>query len=145
MTMTSPTLTRHHWKKAASLDLPGLKKAWKATEGFNAKLALLITHAVGTMACAYVFTVLALLGLPQALSPGGEGIIAWIAQTFIQLVLLSIIMVGQSVQASASDERSIKEFEDTEAILDKLSLETAGGLKDAVDTILAAIEKRSTS
>jgi hypothetical protein len=72
------------------------------------------------MWCAYAFTVLALFGLPAALSPGGEGLIAWIAQTFIQLVLLSIIMVGQNVQAKAADKRSVDTFTDTEEILRRL-------------------------
>jgi len=51
------------------------------------------------MTCAYAFCILALLGLPPALKPGGEGLVAWVAQTFIQLVLLSIIMVGQKLQS----------------------------------------------
>lgn len=64
------------------------------------KVGVAITGAVGTMYCAILFTGLALIGLPPALKPGGEGLVPWIAQTFLQLVLLSIIMVGQS-QASA--------------------------------------------
>jgi len=35
-------------------------------------------------------------------------IVAWVAQTFLQLVLLSIIMVGQEVQ-STSVEKMIRE------------------------------------
>jgi hypothetical protein len=108
-----------------------------SVEGFNASLAVLITRAVGSMWMAYAFTVLALLGLPAALKPGGEGIIAWIAQTFLQLVLLSIIMVGQSVQSLASDARAENTFTDTEKILDALSVETAGGLKAVLDAIEA--------
>lgn len=66
---------------------------------FNKWLATKVTDGVATMWCAYLFCLLALAGLPAALHPGGEGIIAWIAQTFIQLVLLSVIMVGQKIQA----------------------------------------------
>lgn len=142
--MTQPVLTRHHWRKAATLDLPGLRKAITAAEGFNAKVAVVVTHAVGTMACAYLFTLLALAGLPTALAPGGSGIVAWVAQTFIQLVLLSIIMVGQQVQSAASDARAEKEFADTEKILDRLDLDTEGGLRAAKDEILAAIESLRT-
>jgi hypothetical protein len=72
---------------------------------------------VGTMWCAYVFAAIALIGLPPALRPGGEGLIAWIAQTFLQLVLLSIIIVGQNIAAAASDLRSEKTYNDAEAIL----------------------------
>jgi hypothetical protein len=88
-----------------------------AAARFNAALAVRITNAVGSMWCAYVFTIIALIGLPMALRPGGEGIIAWIAQTFLQLVLLSVIIVGQNVQAAASDKRAENTYNDAEAIL----------------------------
>ncbi len=88
-----------------------------AAARFNSWLALKITNAVGSMWCAYVFTAIALVGLPAALRPGGEGIISWIAQTFLQLVLLSVIIVGQNVQAAASDHRAQCTYEDAEAIL----------------------------
>lgn len=93
-----------------------LNRSNKAAQ-FNAWLAVKITNVVGSMWCAYVFTLIALIGLPMALRPGGEGIIAWIAQTFLQLVLLSVIIVGQNVQAAASDHRAENTYEDAEAIL----------------------------
>ncbi len=67
--------------------------------------------------------------------PGGEGIIAWIAQTFLQLVLLSVIMVGQNVESVASDIRSQHTYEDTLKILDRLDIHTAGGIKDIADRL----------
>jgi len=93
------------------------------------------------MWCAYVFAVIALIGLPPALKPGGEGIIAWIAQTFLQLVLLSVIMVGQNVQSVASDIRSQHTYDDTVQILDRLDIHTEGGLKDVSDRIDALAAK----
>jgi hypothetical protein len=84
---------------------------------FNSWLAVKITKGVGTMWCAYIFAIVAFIGLPTALKPGGEGLIAWIAQTFLQLVLLSIIIVGQNIAAASSDERSENTFKDAEAIL----------------------------
>lgn len=110
-------------------------------DGVNAKVAVLITRLVGSMWCAYVFAVIAFLGLSPALKPGGEGLIAWIAQTFLQLVLLSVIMVGQAVQSAASDARSEQTYEDTVKILDALNVHTEGGIKDLHDELLAAIEK----
>lgn len=84
----------------------------------NALLGVKITNAVGTMACAYVFTVIALISLPSAVKSGSViVIISWVAQTFLQLVLLSIIMVGQNVQAQASDLRSENTYKDAEAVL----------------------------
>ena len=74
---------------------------------FNTRLAVLITKSVGSMWCAYVFVGLALISLPAALSTRDPLIIvAWIAQTFLQLVLLPIIIVGQNVQAAADDARA---------------------------------------
>jgi hypothetical protein len=76
---------------------------------FNRRLAEKITSAVSTMWCAYIFAILALISLPAAIKTGDVVVIvAWIAQTFLQLVLLSIIMVGQNV-SSASVEQKINE------------------------------------
>src|SRR5450756_974546 len=66
----------------------------------NAKIGLKVTVVVGTMWCAYLFTLVALVSVPSAFKTGNSLIIiAWIAQTFLQLVLLPIIIVGQNVQA----------------------------------------------
>ena len=52
------------------------------------------------MWCAYIFAAIALISLPSAIKSGDIiVIVAWVAQTFLQLVLLSIIMVGQNVQS----------------------------------------------
>ena len=75
---------------------------------FNTWLALKITASVGSMWCAYAFAVIALISFPAAIATGDPIIIvAWIAQTFLQLVLLPIIIVGQNVQAAASDARAL--------------------------------------
>ena len=109
---------------------------------FNARFGLLITLIVGTMWCAYLFTALTLISLPAAIhSHDPLIIVAWIAQTFLQLVLLSIILVGQRVQSAASDARAEKEFADTEAVLDALNLKTEGGLT----AVLEAVEGKRTS
>jgi len=85
---------------------------------FNTWLALKVTAVVGTMICAYLFTALALVSLPSALKSGALIIIiAWIAQTFLQLVLLPVIIVGQNVQAAAADKRAEQTFLDAEAVL----------------------------
>ena len=81
-------------------------------------LAVKITAVVGTMICAYLFTILALISLPSALKTGQLIIIiAWIAQTFLQLVLLPVIIVGQNVQAKAADKRAEDTYKDAEAVL----------------------------
>ena len=85
--------------------------------GFNGRLAVLITNGVSTMWCAYIFTIIALISLPSAIAGGTATLISWIAQTFLQLVLLSIIMVGQKVAARASDKQSLQTYKDAEALL----------------------------
>ena len=90
----------------------------KEHTGFNGWLALKITNSVGTMWCAYVFAIIALISLPDAIKAGTAALIAWIAQTFLQLVLLSIIMVGEKVAASASDKQAYQTFKDAEALLE---------------------------
>ena len=86
---------------------------------FNQKLAAKITAGVATMWCAYAFGLIALISLPSALKSGDPiVIVSWVAQTFLQLVLLSIIMVGQSVGSKAVEQKinetheaSLGEFE----------------------------------
>jgi hypothetical protein len=131
----APVKTRDHLGRALHPSPRVLKQAMGEVDGFNAKFAVLITRLVGTMWCAYLFAAIALVGLKPALAPGGEGIVAWIAQTFLQLVLLSVIMVGQNVQSLAADARSANTFKDAETILDRLDLHTQGGLKAILDRL----------
>lgn len=85
--------------------------------GLNGRIALLLTTAVGTMWCAYGFAILALVVLPQALTGGLLALVQWISQTFIQLVMLSVIMVGQNVLGRAADKRAAMTYEDAAATL----------------------------
>ena len=86
---------------------------------FNKLIAKKITSGVATMWCAYLFAMIALISLPNAIKSGDTlVIVSWIAQTFLQLVLLSIIMVGQSVSSdkleqtiNETHEASLGEFE----------------------------------
>ena len=76
---------------------------------FNNRLAKKITDGVATMWCAYLFALLALISLPSAIKTHDVvTIVGWVAQTFLQLVLLSIIMVGQNLN-SAGVEQKINE------------------------------------
>ena len=65
-----------------------------------------ITNKIGTMWCAGLFAILALAGLPKALSE--NNFVDWLIQDFLQLVLMSVILVGQDVQ-SKKTEKLIKE------------------------------------
>jgi len=94
-----------------------LRPIEKRETRFNDRLAVSITNIVGTMWCAYAFAGLALISLPAAIRGGTATLVAWIAQTFLQLVLLSIIMVGQKVAAAKSDRQLEQTYQDAEALL----------------------------
>ena len=111
--------------------------------GFNGKVALILTTTVGTMWCAYAFSVLALVALPQALQGGLLPIIQWVSQTFIQLVMLSVIMVGQNILSRASDKRADETYQDADATLHE-ALQIQDHLKaqdDAIGILLDKIAK----
>jgi hypothetical protein len=107
----------HRRKDAPAVKVADHFSRNNAIERFNTAFALKITAAVGSMWCAYIFAAIALFGLPAAVHNGLGGIVQWIAQTFLQLVLLSIIIVGQNVQGAASDERAENTYQDAEAVL----------------------------
>jgi hypothetical protein len=83
---------------------------------FNARVGLAITVVVGTMWCAYVFAGIALISLPDNVK-STELLILWISSSFLQLVLLPIIIVGQNIQAKASDKRAEDTYQDADAVL----------------------------
>jgi hypothetical protein len=86
----------------------------------NQRIGLAITKSVGTMWAAYAFFALSLVSLPAALMTGDTVIIvAWVAQTFLQLVLLPIIIVGQNLQAAKTEARAVATYEDATAILEE--------------------------
>src|SRR5215472_7817305 len=87
--------------------------------GLNLVIAVWVTKKVGSMWTAYVFSVLAAVSLPAVLtqvwpslgnlfpkallSVSLIALVAWVAQTFFQLVLLPVILVGQNVQQAQAD------------------------------------------
>src|SRR5712691_4535429 len=87
---------------------------------FNSRLAVLITRGVGTMWAAYVFVLIAFVSLPQALAAflAGDTVtgITWLSQSFLQLVLLPVIMVGQRVISDAQDLRAEADHETLTAL-----------------------------
>lgn len=86
----------------------------------NDWLAIRITRAVGSMPCAYVFTALALVSLPSVIRTGSVvQIVAWVAQTFLQLVLLSVILVGQRLADAGHQERHAEVMDAHRALAEK--------------------------
>jgi hypothetical protein len=111
-----------------------------AVNRFNTKVALVITAAVGSMWCAYIFALFDLISLPAAIHGGPSTIVSWVAQTFLQLVLLSIIMVGQNVQGAAADRRAEATYHDASATLHEVA--HVQGHLAAQDELLTRISEK---
>lgn len=79
----------------------------------NAWLAVGITKRVGTMWCAYVFAVIGITGIVAAVTNSVTLVllVGSVSGYFLQLVLLPVIIVGQNVQAAASDARAEADHE----------------------------------
>jgi uncharacterized membrane protein len=93
-----------------------INRKHKDNLNFLNRFGVVITRAVGTMITAILFTGLALISLPAAIKTHDKIIIvAWIAQTFLQLVLLPIIMVGQNIQGKHAEVLADEEFKTTES------------------------------
>jgi hypothetical protein len=111
-----------------------------AISRFNTNVAILVTRVVGSMWCAYAFALFDLISLPDAVRAGTSAVVSWVAQTFLQLVLLSVIMVGQNVQAAAADKRAEATFHDASATLHEVA--HVQGHLAAQDVLLTRIAER---
>ena len=137
--------------RVAARKKSGPPRAGDDAGGFNGRFAVLLTRVVGTMWCAYAFAMLALVALPSALQSGRLlDIIQWVSQTFIQLVMLSVIMVGQNILGRASDKRADMTYKDADAtfhearqIQEHLQAqdEALDALLDKVERLQAGLEK----
>jgi uncharacterized membrane protein len=88
----------------------------RADGGVNQRIAVWLTRYVGTMQTAYGFAALAgvgLLGVLAILNPSVYTFVAWLSQTFIQLVLLPVIMVGQNVLNRHAELQAEEQFHAT--------------------------------
>jgi len=135
-----------------------IKSTEQGIAKFNRAVGQTITNAVATMWCAYIFALIALISLPQAIQESFSGgfhplpIITWIAQTFLQLVLLSIILYGQNLLSEGADARSEATFRNTKSaekrLTEILKAIAARGEENARmeaqnNDILKALEKRA--
>lgn len=79
---------------------------------------MLVTKFVGTMWSAYLFAGLALISFPAAIATGDVRVIVdWVAQTFLQLVLVSVVIVGQNQMNQAAERRAEATYKDATALL----------------------------
>jgi hypothetical protein len=156
-----------HLAKASSLGLGDAHKLSQDVSGINAKTAIIVPAILGSMPFFWFANVLAFCSLPAVLTGfdnevlkhalGLESffphvilkaamiaLIAWIAQTYIQLVALPVLQVSNNAQMTLAEEHTKTLLDDgsvtrehTEAILDWMNLETKGGAQ----LILARIDE----
>ncbi|HET9733419.1 MAG TPA: hypothetical protein VFP54_12165 [Acidimicrobiales bacterium] len=84
----------------------------------NAAVGLRLTLLVGTMWAAYLFAAIALISLPSNIHSRSLFIL-WLSSSFLQLVLLPVIIVGQNIQSKAADNRAEATFNDAQAVLEE--------------------------
>lgn len=113
-----------------------VNKEHRESLSMQEKIALKITKGVGSMYCAYLFAAIALISLPDAINSGREAIISWTTQTFLQLVLLSIIMVGQNVASRHSQLRADADYE-----IDLRTEDEIKEIKESLDEIKKSLAK----
>ena len=128
-------LFRHEPHQHQPRNVNQLHETEQAASGFNSRVAVALTKGVGTMWTAYIFTVLAfvgLLGLLNLLNPITFLLATWVSQQFLQLVLLPVIMVGQNVLGRKAellaDEQfhtTMSTYHDIEQIMQHLSAQDA--------------------
>lgn len=112
--------------------------------GISGRIALRLTAAVGTMRAAYLFACLALVALPAVLGYNWLPsrtllIVGWVSQTFIQLVMLAVLQLGQNLQAAGADALAEATFRDAEAILHEVQeVQRHLAAQDAILTRLSA-------
>ena len=141
-------IPHHRTKAKLAGEAPGPVKSLdqlphgNAAARFNAWFAVKVTNGVGTMWCAYAFAVLAIVSLPAAVKSGSPVIlVSWISQTFLQLVLLSVIIVGQNVLAASADKRAEATYKDADAVLhEAVKIQEHLAAQDAVlDAMIARL------
>src|SRR5438132_12090590 len=92
LTAAKAAPTQHHPRLVTTRYGRALVHGTGTVGRFNSWLAVMITKGVGTMWAAYLFVLVGLVSLPQALHAvlNGDTVhgIAWLSQSFLQLVLL---------------------------------------------------------
>jgi uncharacterized membrane protein len=149
-------LFEHKKHPHVPININDLHAAEQRVAGLNTRIAIALTKSVGSMETAYIFTILAIIGLFAILGllpPVVALLVAWTSQTLIQLVLLPVIMVGQNVlgrkselQADEQFNFTEKSYHDIEQIMKHLEAQDAELLRQSqmIRTILDRIAAKDT-
>jgi len=99
---------------------------------FNAALVKWVSRSTSTIECAYVFSILTLLGL----NPEWTNTVQFISSAYLQLVMLPILAVNARFQAEESDRRAQIQFDLIHAA-HTLAQEERAAMAEAIAAILA--------
>ena len=136
------TAKQHRPRLVLSRHVQGTVHGQGPAGRFNTWLAVRITRTVGSMWIAYLFACIALVSLPAALHSGDViVIVSWVAQTFLQLILLPIIIVGQNVIQAANDARAEADHETLTAV-HRLTVDVHA-INEAQTEILRQLQQRA--
>ena len=103
----------------------------------NNTIAVFITNIVGTMWCAYAFAILVIIPL---FYPQTNTFIQYISSAFLQLVLLPLIMVGQNVLNSVTENRAKRDHKMIKEELSKIREMSAEN--DKIIEMLTSIQEQ---
>lgn len=156
---------------AAEAAIGDLRKISQGVTGINKKVAVVVPAILGSMPMFWFSVALALCSLPAVLSNFDHevlkdalgltsffpsvilkasviALVAWIAQTFIQLVALPVLQVSNNAQMAQAEEHAATILRGVERAEDLLNIETEGGLRalqDHLDARFDALTPRGSN
>lgn len=141
--MSSESLYQHQMHAHIPHNVNALHAAEVAMSTWNQRLAVWVTQAVSSMWTAYTFALLAtigLLGILGWLSPVAVVLVSWTSQTFLQLVFLPILSVGQAVVSRKQELQADEQFRFVEKTYH--DIEEIGAHLAAQDAVLMQMVQR---
>jgi hypothetical protein len=152
---------------ASEASIGDLRKIAEGVEGINQRTAVIVPAILGSMPMFWFSIALTLCSLPAVLAAFDHevlkdavgltsffpsvilkvsliALVAWIAQTFIQLVALPVLQVSNNAQMAQTEEHAATILHGVERAEDLLSLETAGGLRALQEHIDARLDALAT-
>ncbi len=83
--------------------------SWRGRiEQFNDVVAVTATERIGTMWCVYAFTALVVIPL---FVPAVQTSVMYFSSSFLQLIFLPLIMVGNKVMGRTAEQRAAQDHE----------------------------------
>lgn len=148
---------------ASEAAIGDVRKLVAGVGGLNRKTAVVVPAILGSMPMFWFSIALTLCSLPAVLAAFDHevlkdaagltsffpsvilkasliALVAWIAQTFIQLVALPVLQVSNNAQMTQTEEHTATILHGVERAEDLLNTETEGGLRALQDHIDARLD-----